>query len=53
MKPMKELNKKQQSDHDNAKYCHICKKVFSKKHYHYTGDYRNAAHSICNLRHST
>ena len=32
MKSMKELNKKQQSDHDNAKYCYICKKVFSNKH---------------------
>ena len=26
MKPMKKLNQKQQSDYDNAKYCHICKK---------------------------
>ena len=26
IKPIKELNKKQQSDYDSAKYCHICKK---------------------------
>ena len=29
MKPMKELNKKQQSEHDNATQCYICKKRFS------------------------
>ena len=26
MKPMKELNEKQQSEHDNATQCYICKK---------------------------
>ena len=39
----------------------ICKKVFGKKnnhrkvrdHDHYTGKFRDAAHWICNLRHST
>ena len=42
------------------KVCHICKKVFStdynnkkyhkvKDHCHYTGEYRGAAHDICNL----
>ena len=46
---------------ENATYCHICKKVFcdNRKHTkvcdhdHYTGKYRGAAHSICNLRYST
>ena len=60
MKPMKKLNKKQQSDHDNAKYCSICKKQFNshkndlkvRDHDHYTGIYRGAAYSICNLRYS-
>ena len=61
MKPMKKLNKKQQSNHDEAKYYYICKKQFNnhrnhikvRDHDHYTGIYRGAAHSICNLRHST
>ena len=61
MKPMKKLNKKQQSSHDKAKYCYICKKQFNthknyikvRDHDHYTGIYRGAAHSICNLRYST
>ena len=61
MKPMKKLNKKQQSDYHKAKYCHICKKQFTthknylkvRDHDHYTGIYRGAAHSICNLRYST
>ena len=45
------------------KVCHICKKRFSidndKKHHdvrdhcHYTGQFRGAAHSICNLRWKT
>ena len=60
IKPTKNLNKKQQSDYDNAKYCHICKKIFNnhknfikvRDHDHYTGNYRGAAHSICNLRYS-
>ena len=46
--------------YENAKYCHVCKKVFgeAKKHRkvrdddHYTGKFRGAAHSICNLRYS-
>ena len=48
-------------NYENAKYCHICKKVFGKAkkhrkvrdHDHYTGKFRGAAHSICNLRYST
>ena len=61
MKPMKKSNKKQQSDYDKGKYYHICKKGFNKHknfikvrdHDHYTGNYRGAAHSLCNLRYST
>ena len=53
--------KKEQLLYDNAKYYHICKKVFGKKknqdkvrdHDHYTGKFRGAAHLICNLRYST
>ena len=45
--------------------CYICKKGFStdddgnkkfskvRHHCHYTGKYRGAAHSICNLRYKT
>ena len=59
--PMRELTKEEQIVHDNAQYCHICKKVFgtNKKHIkvrdhdHFTGEYRGAAHVICNLRYST
>ena len=46
------------------KACYICKKGFStdddnkkyhkvRDHCHYTGKYRGAAHSICNLRYKT
>ena len=59
--PMIELTECEKYKYDNAKYCHICKKVFgeAKKHRkvrdhdHYTGKFRGAAHSICNLRYST
>ena len=52
----------------NQKVCHICKKEFStekndkntfklyhkvRDHCHYTGKFRGAAHSICNLRYKT
>ena len=48
--------------HQDAKTCYICKNRFLKKfpnaknyrqvkgHCHFTGKYRGAAHSICNLR---
>ena len=50
------------------KVCHICKKIFStdendknvfklyhkvRDHCHYTRKFREAAHSICNLRYKT
>ena len=58
---MEPLSKEEQEFYDNAKYCHICKKVFGKAknhkkvrdHDHYTGKLRGAAHSICNLRYRT
>ena len=60
-KSMQPLSKEQQELYDNAKYCHICKKVFGKAkkhkkvrdHDHYTGKFRGAAHCICNLRYRT
>ena len=59
--PMIELTECEKYKYDNAKYCHICKRIFveAKKHRkvrdhdHYTGKFRGAAHSICNLRYST
>ena len=49
--------------YEEQKVCNMCKKGFSidndKKHHkvsnhcHYTGKYRGAAHSICNLRYKT
>ena len=62
------LRLEQKRSHKNAKRCHIChSKFYSKDHIgvksrnyrkvrdhdHYTGLYRGAAHSICNLRYST
>ena len=53
---------------ENQKVCHICKKEFAtdkndkntfklyhkvRDHCHYTGKFRVAAHSICNLRYKT
>ena len=58
---MVELTLREQKEYEDAKYCRICKKVFGDKkkhrkvrdHDHYTGKYRGAARSICNLRYST
>ena len=59
------LTNEEKESYQNQKTCHICKKEFcidedNKKefklkqkvrdHCHYTGKYRGAAHSICNLR---
>ena len=55
-KPMDKLIKEQNVEFVTAKECHICFKKFSPKdrkvrdHCHYTGKYRGAAHSSCNLR---
>ena len=58
---MRPLSVKEEIAHDNAKSCHVCKKVFgAKKNHvkvrdqdHYTGQCNGAAHLICNLRYST
>ena len=58
------LTEEERKAHRWAKICYICKKEFStdnddkkkykvKDHCHYTGTYRGAAHSICNLRYNT
>ena len=61
---MKLLVKEQQESYENAKMCYICKEKIENKylkdkkyckvrdHCHYTGEYRGAAHSICNLKYS-
>ena len=61
---MQLLTKEQQESNENAKICYICKEKCENKHLkdkkylkvrdhcHYTGDYRGAAHSICNLKYS-
>ena len=58
---MKLLTEEQKQSYENAKICYICQENFEKKylgdkksrkvrdHCHYTGEYRGAAHSICNL----
>ena len=54
-KPIYKLTKEQNIEFVTAKECHICFKKFSPKdrkvrdHCHYTGKYRGAAHSSCNL----
>ena len=55
-KPMDKLTKEQNVEFVTAKECHICFKKFSptdrkvRDHCHYTGKYRGASHSSCNLR---
>ena len=61
-KDMKPLTSEERKSHRVAKKCHICIKMFKKEdsgdfkmrkvrdHCHYTGKYRGAAHSICNLQ---
>ena len=63
-KKMKLLTKEQQESYENAKICCICKEKFENKylidkkypkvtdHFYYTGEYRGAAHIICNLKFS-
>ena len=45
---------KEEEDYKNQKVCCICKKEFIdekvRDHCHYTGKYRGATHSTCNLR---
>ena len=62
------LTDKKNKCHEKQKFCHICKKEFSadendknafklfdkvRDHCRYTGKFRGAAHSICNLRYKT
>ena len=59
-KIMNLLRNEQQESYENAKVCYIGKAKFENKylkdkkycnirdHCHYTGEYRDAAHSICN-----
>ena len=54
----------QQESYENSKICYICKEKFKNRyvkdkkyckvrdHCHYTGEYRGAAHNICNLEYS-
>ena len=63
-KKVKLLTKDQQESYKNTKICFICRENFENKyvkdekylkvrdHCHYTGEYRDAAHSICNLIYS-
>ena len=63
-KKMKLLLKEQQEWHENANIYYICQEKFENKylkdkkyrkvrdHYHYTKKYRDAPHSICNLKYS-
>ena len=55
-KPMSPLTKSHLKEYARATECHICFKPFSEEkrkvrdHCHYTGLYRGAAHSSCNLQ---
>ena len=55
-KPMEPSTKLQLKEYKRATKCHICFKPFSEKkrkvreHCHYTGLYRGAVHSSCNLQ---
>ena len=65
-KKIKLLTKEQQESYEKEKICYICKETFKKYiyilkiknylkarvHCHYTGDYRGAAHNICNLKYN-
>ena len=63
-KPMLPLSDDEEAQYDNAKVCFSCNEEFCidkeskdyknyckvRDHCHFTGKYRNAAHSICNLK---
>ena len=59
MKPMDPLTEKEKESYKNQELCYICEKEFCtdnnkemrkvRDHCHYTGKYRGAAHSKCNL----
>ena len=63
-KEMVPLTNEENKSYENQKFCYTCKKGFStdalnkkyhkeRDHCHYTGKFRGAAHSICNLRYKT
>ena len=49
------LTDEENRPYENQKHCHVCKKLFKKDdkkvrdHCHFTGKYREAAHSKCNM----
>ena len=58
---MKLLTNEQRESYENIKISDICKKIEDnsvkdkkyykvRDHYHYAGEYRGTAHSICNLK---
>ena len=59
MKPTDPLTEEEKESYENQELCHICDKEFYadnnkemkkvRDHCHYTGKYRGAAHSKCNL----
>ena len=58
---MKKLTKEQKESHKNAGLCWVCNRKFIKNSFNYkkvrdhdlyTGEYKGAAHSLCNLRYS-
>ena len=55
-KPMIPLTRSRSTEYKRATKCHICFKPFRegnrkvRDHCHYSGKYRGAAHSICNLQ---
>ena len=58
---MKKLTKEQKESHKNAGLCWVCNSKFIKNSFNYkkvrdhdlyTGEYKGAAHSLCNLRYS-
>ena len=59
-KPMIVLTEEEKESYENQQLCHICDKEFYtdndeetrkvRDHCHYTGKYRSADHSKCNLK---
>ena len=54
---MKSLTNELQKSYENAKIYYVCKEKFEDENYctvrdhcYFTGEYRGAAHSICNLK---
>lgn len=55
----KKMSNEDESNFQNAKICHICEKPFQigeegmvRDHSHFTGKFRGAAHSNCNLQYN-